>query len=327
MKKGYLVYIIIFAVIMAVAVVLGCAFGAAPLTLEQVLKGLLGEGTEAVIVRSLRLPRVLAALLAGGGLTVCGCALQGLFRNPMADTGILGISSGASLGVTVCIVFLGGAAGLISLAAFVSGLLTVALIYALSRLFKSGTTGLLLSGICVSAFFSALQNMVLMADHTKLDQVYAFTMGSFSGADPSKLCFAAPIIIAGSILTLMLSRPLNLLQTGNEQASSAGLDLRLIRALVLLLTALICSASVMLGGVISFVGLIIPHCMRYLCGGDFRRLLPLSFLCGGGFMVLADLLSRTLFAPAEIPIGIFTALLGAPLFFYLLARRRDNVKS
>lgn len=327
MKKGYFLYIIIFAAVMALAVVLGCAFGAAPLTLEQVLKGLFGEGTEAVIVRSLRLPRVLAALLAGGGLTVCGCALQGLFRNPMADTGLLGISSGASLGVTVCIVFLSGGVGFISLAAFVSGLFTVALIYLLSRLFKSGTTGLLLSGICVSAFFSALQNMVLMADHTKTDQVFAFTMGSFSGADGTKLAFAAPIILIGCLIILLLARPLNLLQAGNEQATSAGLDLRLIRALTLFLTAMVCSASVMLGGVISFVGLIIPHCMRYLSGGDFRRLLPLSFLCGGGFMVLADLLSRTLFAPAEIPIGIFTALLGAPLFFYLLARRPKNDKA
>lgn len=327
MKKGYLLYVIIFAVIMAIAVILGCAFGAAPLSLQQVINGIFGSGTDAVIVRSLRLPRVLAALLAGGGLTVCGCALQGLFRNPMADTGILGISSGASLGVTVCIVFLGGATGLISFAAFISGLLTVAVIYLLSRLFKSGTTGLLLTGICVSAFLSALQNMVLMADHTKVDQVFAFTMGSFSGADNQKLTFAAPIILIGCILVFLLARPLNLLQAGNEQAASAGLDIRLIRGLVLLLTALICSASVMLGGVISFVGLIIPHCMRYLSGGDFRRLLPLSFLCGGGFMVLADLLSRTLFAPAEIPIGIFTALLGAPLFFYLLARRNKYDKA
>ncbi len=321
MNKKFIFYLLLFSVITLFAMVLGCAFGAAPLSIKDVLDGLFGSGKNAVIVRSLRLPRVLAAALSGGALTVCGCALQGLFRNPMADTGILGISSGASLGVTVCIVFFGGATGLISVAAFLSGCATVVLIYALSRLFKSSSVGLILSGISVSAFLSALQNMVLMADHTKLEEVYGFTMGSFSGASYSKLAFAAPIIILGSVGVFLLSRPLDLLQSGSRQAISAGLNEPAIRAVLLFITALICSAAVMLGGVISFVGLIIPHCMRYLVGGDFRRLLPLSFTCGSGFMVIADLLSRTVFAPTEIPIGIFTALIGAPLFFYLLARR------
>ena len=154
MKKGYLLYIIIFAVIMGLAVILGCAFGAAPLTLEQVIKGLLGQGTEAVIVRSLRLPRVLAALLAGGGLTVCGCALQGLFRNPMAAPDILGASSGACFGAALAILFGASSAG-ITACAFVSSLLTVLLVYLISiRTRGSQVVSILLSGVMISSLFS-----------------------------------------------------------------------------------------------------------------------------------------------------------------------------
>lgn len=323
-KHRFVVLMLLFVICSAFAIVLGCAFGASRLSLAEVLSGIFtGEGTAGVILRSLRLPRVLGAFLVGGALPVCGCALQGLFKNPMADTGVLGISAGASLGVTIALVFFGSAAmGGITVFAFVFGCLTVVLLYALSRILRSGTLGLLLSGVCCSAFLSAAQGLVLMLDHTKLEQVYSFMMGSLSGVGWQQLAWCAPLIIVGSAGVCLLARPLNLLQLGEEQAVSAGVNEPLARGAILLLTALVCSAAVTLGGLISFVGLIIPHCMRLLVGGDYKYLLPLSFVSGGAFLVLTDLLARTALSPIEIPIGIITSILGAPVFFILLAKKK-----
>lgn len=326
-KSRFALYMCIFGAAAVLSALLGCAAGAAQMSLPEVIDAIFtGSGTSGIIVRTLRLPRVLAALLVGGALPVCGCALQGLFKNPMADTGILGISAGASLGVTFCLLFCSKAAGLISTFAFIFGCLTVVLIYGLSRICRGSTLGLILSGVCVSAFLSAIQNFLLMSDNTKLEQVYGFMMGSLSGASWQQLSWSAPLIIAGCTGIMLLARPLNLLQSGSEQAVSAGLNEPAVRVALLALSALVCSSAVALSGTISFVGLIIPHCMRYLTGGDFRRLLPLSFVCGSGFMVLADLLARTVIAPLELPIGVLTAILGAPLFFSLMVRRRDGAK-
>jgi len=285
------------------------------------------SASQITIVLQIRLPRALAALVVGGGLAVCGSGLQGMFKNPLADSGILGISSGAALGAGVAIVLkiarttTIGLSG-ISLFAFVGGITCVLLVYYLSRVKgKINTVSLLLSGTAISAFSAALLALVMMLHHDMADAIFAWTMGSLHNIDWKELSWCTPIILIGTVLLFMQARELNLLLLGEDEAKHLGVNTEMAKLRIMILTAIICSAAVSVSGIIGFVGLIIPHVVRLFSGPDHRYLIPISFIVGGIFLLLVDTIAKTVVSPLEINIGVITSVLGGPFFIYLLRKR------
>lgn len=277
----------------------------------------------------LRVARILLAIVAGAGLSVSGVVFQALFRNPLAEPYVLGVSSGAGLGATVAISLNLAAVSVWTLPAmaFVGGLMTILLVYSLAR-DPSGTAlphTLLLSGVMVSAVFgSLLMFLVSVAPSEKLHSVIWWLLGNLQIFDWSLLRAAAIVVAAGVMATSLLARDLNVLTLGEEPAAHLGLDVEGTKRLFLLLASLMAGATVAACGLIGFVGLIVPHSVRMTIGPDHRRLVPASALAGATFLVLADSLARTVIAPTEIPIGVVTALLGGPFFFFLLRRRKRS---
>lgn len=275
------------------------------------------------VLWSVRMPRILTACLAGGALALCGATLQGIFGNPLVDPHIIGVSSGAAFGGTLAILL-----GLAPLALMAStlcfGLLALALVYVIAAtLGRENRLMLILAGIILSGFFSALVSLVqYLADtEEKLPNIVFWLLGSFATANWHKLpMLALPLLVAGGVLYRLRWR-INLLSLGDRDARSLGVAVINTRRLVLLLCAVLVAAQVAISGSIGWIGLVIPHLARMLVGADHRRLLPAACLLGAGFMVLVDDLARSL-SQAEIPLGIITALLGAPLFAWLLVR--DN---
>ncbi len=275
------------------------------------------------VIWMVRMPRILTACLAGGALALCGAALQGIFHNPLVDPHIIGVSAGAAFGGTLAILF-----GLTPLAllgsAFAFGLLALGSVYVIAAtLGRDNLLMLILAGIILSGFFSALVSLLqYLADtEEKLPSIVFLLLGSFATADWHKvLMLAVPVLPAGFLLHRLRWR-VNILSLGDRDAASLGMSVVHLRRVVLLLCAVLVAAQVSVSGSIGWIGLVIPHVARLLTGADHRRLLPAAFWLGGGFMILVDDAART-FSQAEIPLGILTALIGAPLFACLLVR--DN---
>lgn len=322
----------VLAVLSVIAALIAMCVGAARLPLGDVINALRaaisGEGTGAAhaIVIGVRLPRIISSYIVGMALSVCGACMQGLFHNPMADPHMLGVSSGAAFGVALCAVLGGGALmGLTGLFAFTFAVAAVMLVLALSRANgRVSTTSLILAGVAVSALLTAFTSGLMVIDREKLENVYMWTMGSFTSSSWSKLCVAAPIIILGTLSIIAFARDLNALLMGESDAQHLGINVRRVRLILLLLTTLVTATAVSISGVICFVGLMVPHAMRIMCGSDHRGLMPLSALAGGLYLMVMDTLARTLLMPLEIPIGVLTALVGGPFFLYLLKRRNET---
>ncbi len=284
-------------------------------------------GNYALIVYQVRLPRILLAMFVGMALSACGAAFQGLFRNPLADPHILGVSSGAALGAAIAMLYGTGTKllglGAVGVAAFAGALLTVFIVY---RIAGGGTRGktvhLLLTGTAISSFLSAVMSLLMTRHQETLDKVYLWTLGSFSAATWDKVCFLCIFVVAGTAYMLFLSKELNLLSVGEDTAQTLGVSIRRVRRRVILTGSLLVAASVAVSGVIGFVGLIIPHCVRLLFGSNHERLIPASMLAGAVFLILCDTIARTVIAPSEIPVGVVTSLFGAPYFIYLLCREK-----
>jgi iron complex transport system permease protein len=309
--------------------------GPAPLSLGQVL-GALGRrlagragGWQDVVVVSVRLPRALVALAVGGGLGIAGAALQGLFRNPLADPGVLGVSSGASLGAVLSIA-LGVAARAVwalPLCAFAGAAADALLVFAIAarrgrgRLF-SGT--LLLVGVAVGALNASLTTFVLSATLARYDagrQIVYWLLGALEARTWDHVLLGAPVVLLGSAAIAVHARELDALMLGEIGAASVGVDVARVRLRLVLASALVVGAAVAVAGPIGFVGLLVPHLVRLAFGVGHRALLPLSFAGGGLFLLLADLVARAL-PGREIPVGVVTAAIGAPVFLVLLLRRR-----
>ena len=280
------------------------------------------------IVR-MRVARIILAIVAGAGLSVSGVVFQALFRNPLAEPYVLGVSSGAGLAAVVAI-FLNLVAistWTLPTMAFVGALGTIFLVYALAR-DHSGAAPvhtLLLSGVMVNAVFgSMLMFLVSLSSSEKLHNVIWWLLGNLQIFDWALLRAAAIVVGVGLAVTVLLSRDLNVMTLGEEPAAHLGLDVEKAKRLFLLLASLMTGATVAACGLIGFVGLIVPHSVRLVIGPDHRRLVPASALAGATFLVLADSLARSLMAPTEIPIGVVTALLGGPFFFFLLRHRRRS---
>ncbi len=288
---------------------------------------------EGLILFAIRLPRVILAGLVGVSLAVCGTVMQGLFRNPLADPSLIGVSSGASAGASVMIVLGGGALlqggqavglSVIALGAFTGGLLAVALVYRLATS-ATGTSvaTMLLAGIAISALAGALNSLfTFMADDAMLRRISLWQMGSLDAANWPRVWIAG---LAVAILMTLLPREgpaLNAFLLGESEARHLGIAVDAVKRKLILLTAMAIGVSVAVAGTISFVGLIVPHIVRLLIGPDHRYLIPASAMAGAILLILADAAARVVVAPAELPAGILTALLGTPFFFSLLARGR-----
>ena len=275
---------------------------------------------------NLRMPRIVLSALVGAALSVCGAAYQSVFRNPLTDPYVLGISSGASLGAAIAIL-LGLEAYLLGVGAcaLVSGLLTILVIYRIASIGnRMHTTTLLLTGVCITFLMSALISVLMVLRQDKMDSIIFWTMGSFASASWTDVAIVAPVVAVGIGVVLYHCRDLNLLLAGSETAKSLGVEVERVKKVLLLATTLMVAFCVSTCGVIGFVGLVVPHCIRLVSGPDNRRIVPYAIVVGALFLLLCDTMARTLLMPAELPVGSLTALVGAPLFIYLLYKNKKN---
>ncbi len=282
-----------------------------------------GNGVERHIILDIRLPRVVMAGIVGGGLATAGAAFQALLKNPLAEPYILGISSGSAVGVILAMISGLASAWLLPLASFTGGFVSILLVYFLGRVGgRLHTTTMLLAGVMVSAFFGAIIMFLLsIASFQELGNAVFWLMGDLSSADNKKVVIAFLYCAAGFLLLYINFRGLNLLTIGEETARHLGIAVERLKVVIFITASLITGISVAFSGLIGFVGLVIPHSARLLFGGDHRLLLPASALLGGSFLIITDTAARTVIAPAEIPVGVITAFVGAPLFIYLLKRK------
>mgnify|MGYP001335276353 CR=1 FL=1 len=291
------------------------------------------RSSDILVVETIRLPRVIMGAMIGGALAMSGTVMQGLFRNPLADPGIVGVSAGASLGAVAMIV-LGGTllapvtqlAGLYALpfAAFLGGLASTWLLYRIAtRERRTSVATMLLAGIALGAFALAMTGtLIFIADDLQLRQVTFWSLGSLAGATWEKVISVLPIMAPALAASLMLARGLNALAFGEAAAGHMGISVQRMKTIAILVVAAATGASVAVSGGIGFVGIVVPHLLRLTIGPDHRYLIPCSGLLGAIFLILADCISRTVVAPAELPIGIVTAAAGAPFFLWILLRRR-----
>lgn len=306
------------------ACTVGLVVGAISIPPGSILSALVTPGApNADIVRELRLPRVLLAFLVGGGLAISGAALQALVRNPLADPYLFGISGGAGLAAVVVIALGVGGPWVVPFAAFGGGLAAVLLVYRLATVAgrRLDPRVLVLAGVVVSSFTVAVISAVLtLSPADRLRNAMLWLLGGFSAGSWQTLSVFTVYAILPTATILASARSLDLLSLGEEPAQSLGLDVVWARRVVFLATSLLTAASVAVCGAIGFVGLVAPHALRSLIGPAHRRLLPGVFLGGGGFLVLADALARTVVRPVELPVGAVTALVGVPVFALLLRR-------
>jgi iron complex transport system permease protein len=318
------------------ALVLGVAFGStvvAPGDTIAILAHRVGltvpvtwPASAETIVLELRLPRVLTAMTVGAGLAIAGVTFQGLLRNPLADPYVLGTASGAALGAAIALVIPVRIAivglGLVNGLAFVGALVAIALVWRLARVSSVGSlTGLLLTGYAVGSLLAAGLSLAMYFSGAHVRQIFFYLLGSFASAGWSQLATALPIVLAGGALICLRARSLNALLLGEDAAAYLGIDVRRERAVLVLLAALVTAASVAVSGLVGFVGLVVPHGVRLLVGPNARTLLPLSALVGAAFLAFADLLARL---PGEVPVGVVTAVVGAPFFLWLLRHARSG---
>jgi len=324
-------------VALVVAATAGVIFGNVPLPVGDTLAILTHRlfGVPAVvtwpassetIVVELRLPRVIAAGIVGTGLAIAGATFQGLLRNPLADPYVLGTASGAALGAAIAVLvpiqFAVLGLGLVNVLAFAGALVAVALVYRLSGGARAGSmTSVLLTGYAIGSLLAAGLATAMYLAGQNLRQIFFYLLGSFATASWQQLAFALPIIVVASVLVGARARFLNALLLGEDVALNLGLDSRRERAILLGLASLITAAAVALAGLIGFVGLVVPHVVRLVVGPNARLVLPLSALYGASFLIAADLVARI---PGDLPVGIVTALVGAPFFLLLLRRFRQG---
>lgn len=277
---------------------------------------------EAAILWELRMPRIVMAALVGAMLAGAGAAYQGVFRNPLADPYLLGAAAGAALGATLAIAYRGSAdiGPLVGVAAFAGALAGVGMAYPLGRAVRgaSGTVGLILAGVAVASFLSAIQTFITQSNQQTFRGVYRWLLGSLATSGWKEVRLVVPYVVVSSAVLLAHGRLLDVLSVGDPESQSLGVPATRVRLWVIVAATLGTAAAVAAGGLIGFVGIIVPHSVRMIAGTGYRVVLPLSLLAGGAFLVIADLLARTLISPAELPIGVVTAFFGAPFFAVLL---------
>lgn len=327
--------LVLSAVVLVVCFFLSLALGNYSVGIPDIIKMLFSgvsgvektwSDTAQAVIMNIRLPRVIAAVLIGSGLSVAGAAFQGVFKNPLASPDILGASEGAGFGASLAMLlsfsFLG-----VSISAFLFGILAVMAAYAIGLKVRSGRTlGMVLAGIMIGSMLSASTSFVKLAADTQnsLPAITYWLMGSLSSVKPSELPFATIPIVLGIVVLLALRWRINLMTMGEDEARTMGINTGRLRALIIACATLIAAASVAISGMIGWVGLVIPHFARLIVGHNYKILLPTSMLMGASYLLIVDLLARTVSA-SEIPIGILTAFIGAPFFLYLILKRGGSI--
>jgi iron complex transport system permease protein len=317
--------------ILALVGALSLSIGTTGISLDDLLALLSGQERENSdiayqILILIRLPRILLAVVVGAGLSVAGATFQALLRNPLAEPYVLGISSGGTVGAILAMVSGIGLAQITTpVFSFCGSLTVMLLVFSLGK--RRGFMdphSLLLSGVMIGAFFNAVVLLVVAIFNQEMRTAFLWLLGNLSNAEMSSLTIVGPLILASSLGLMMFGNAFNLIAMGDEAALTLGVEVPVVRRRAYLLASLITGLGVSVSGVIGFVGLLVPHACRLMIGPDHRLLLPASFLLGGTFLVLCDLLARTVMAPSEIPVGAITAAVGAPLFIYLL--KRDSAR-
>ncbi len=342
-RRNKVLVLSLLGVCLIAALFIASAFGAVSISLPDIGKMVLNKtaifdfpttwaAAEETIIFQIRLPRVIGGALVGMALATAGVLFQGLLRNPMADPYIIGTSAGAALGATIAMLlpvslaFLGF--GLVPVAAFIGAVGTVFLVYNLARVGgKTPIISMLLAGVVVSALMAAIMALLITISdrlNLSLHSVYSYLLGHISVTGWEQLAVIAPLVVGGVIFARFFSFHLNALSLGEEGAAYVGVNVERDKVIILVLGSLLTAAAVSISGLIGFVGLVVPHAMRLSLGPDHRLLLPAAALGGGAFVIIADLLARTIMAPAEIPVGVITAIVGAPFFLYLLRRTRKE---
>jgi iron complex transport system permease protein len=325
MKPVRVVPFFIALVVAAAAVAISLTVGAAGLPVDRVVAAVFGNGTagERSIVMDLRMPRALLAGLAGGGLAVSGATFQAMLRNPLAEPYVLGVSGGAALGAVIVTVFTRSYL-VLPFAALAGALLTIGIVFTIAARAtqRLDPRVLLLAGVIVGAFFQAIILLLLtFADVESFRSAILWMVGSIAGASWRSVVTVAVVVTPACFALYGLARPLNLLTAGEETALYLGVSVPAVMRGAYFIASLLVAVSVAACGSIGFVGLVVPHAVRMLWGGDHRVLIPAAFFVGSAFLILADTTARTIVAPAELPVGVVTALVGVPVFILLLIRR------
>ncbi|HCR70953.1 MAG TPA: iron ABC transporter [Anaerolineae bacterium] len=314
-----------------IAVLISLAIGSVFLPFNEIFAVINGSGNDLAtkILWDIRLPRTVLVALTGMALGGSGAAYQGLFRNPLADPFLIGISSGAGLGAVLAMSidweysFWGLIA--IPLAAFIAALLTVAVVYFLARVGQTTPiTNLILAGVAVSAFATSLMSFLMLRSDGELRRAMSWLMGGSTQLGWEFILIILPYLVIGLGVLIISGHTLNLLQFGDEQAQQLGLNVSRSKTMILIMASMATAAAVAFAGIIGFVGLIVPHVMRLWFGSDYRRLVPLSIIGGATALLFSDVIARILLAPQEIPVGIITSLAGAPFFLWVLRRSKTQ---
>ncbi|MBW2975043.1 iron ABC transporter permease [Candidatus Woesearchaeota archaeon] len=333
-KRLFLVVLVFLLILVSVICI---SIGPVKISLREtagiLLSPLLGKDasgginpTNATIILRIRLPRIIMAIITGAALSVAGVAFQALLRNPLADPYVLGVSSGAALGASVAIAF--GLLSLIPFFGFIGALATMYIVYLLAKTgSRISVTSLILAGVVMGAFLSSLISLIMALLGDDMHKVMFWLMGSLAYTDTKLASIVFALVLLGTAVIYLLSRDLNLILLGEEPAQHLGANTELVKKVLFASASLITGAVVSVTGLIGFVGLIIPHTVRLLIGPKHNTLIVGSALVGSIFLIIADTAARTVIAPAEIPIGVITALVGAPFFLFLLVKKKKGMKN
>ncbi len=327
MRKPFLASFLV----LLIAFILSLAFGSVFISHKElwgILRGI-GDETFSFIIWQIRLPRTILVALTGAALSGSGAAYQGLFRNPLADPFLIGVASGAGLGAVIAMSiqwpysFWGLMA--IPMAAFITALLTVFIVYMIARVGQTiPTTNLILAGVAFSSFATSLTSFLMLRSTSEVRRALGWLLGGASQAGWTAILAILPYLVMGLGILLISGHALNLLQFGDDQAQQLGLNVTRIKTILLIAASLATAAAVAFSGIIGFIGLIVPHLMRLWFGADYRRLIPLSIIGGASALLTSDIIARIVLAPQEIPVGIITALVGAPFFLWVLRRAKNQ---
>lgn len=343
-KKNFRVLLCTASIALIIIMVASVALGTADIKVFSVFKIVLSripiikktvslegiKNTHVLIVLNIRLPRIILAAVAGAGLSVVGSVYQGIFKNPMADPFVLGISSGSAFGAALSIVlgiqetFLGISGTAVM--AFICALGTTYLVYNIARVgSRASAVNLLLSGVAVSFFISSVISLLMIFNRNQVEKIVFWTMGSFASGGWKQAIFLCVVTIPLLIIISFYYRDINIMVTGEDAAKSLGVDVERVKKMMFLLSSIIVASVVSVSGIIGFVGLIIPHMARIITGSDYKKLIPFCSVFGAAFVVLSDTAARTLLSPVELPVGAITSLFGAPYFIYLLYKSKKKV--
>ncbi len=326
LRNSFLIVCLFLLVLLSA--IAGLGFGSAGLGFDELFGGLfqrIGYEQETTIIYAVRLPRVLAGLIAGVGLSVSGVLLQTVTNNALASPNIIGVNAGAGFAVILFLFFFPMSYAMLPFAAFFGAFLTTLLILAVSHRMNSSKMTVILAGIAFTAILNAGISFFSLLDPDVFTSYRYFSVGGFSGVGLTETGIPAVMVLVCLILSMLISRRVNLLCLGDSMAASLGVRVNRLRIFCLILASASAAAVVSIAGLLGFVGLIVPHIARRLVGSDVRWLLPVSALTGAALVVLSDMLGRVLFAPTELPVGIILSLLGAPFFFFLLMKRKTDV--